>query len=62
MEELLPRRIPPTFTEIDHPRVSAMRSSERARERSLLTGYPHKVSVMTHQPPARKSSACFEAD
>ncbi len=25
MEALLPQMIPPTFTEIDHPRVSAMR-------------------------------------
>ena len=38
MEALLPQRTPPTFMAIDHPRASAMRFSERARERSLPTG------------------------
>jgi hypothetical protein len=43
-------------------RKIAMRFSKRARERSLLTGHPHKLSVMTHQEDVRKSNACFEAD
>ena len=47
MEALLQRRTPPTFTEIDHPRVSAMRCSERVRELSLLMGHHHKVSMIT---------------
>ena len=51
MEALVPQRTPPTFMAIDHPRASAMRFSERARERTLLTGQHHKVSVITHQIP-----------
>jgi len=32
-----------------------MRFSERARERLLLTGQPHKMSVMTHQTPGNRA-------
>jgi hypothetical protein len=49
MDALVPQRTPPpTFKEIDHPRASAMRCSERARERSLLTKPGYEVSVITH--------------
>src|SRR3990172_6335879 len=51
MEALLPQMTPPTFMEIDHPRISAMRFSERARELSFLTGRPPRVTLIPHQTP-----------
>jgi hypothetical protein len=61
MEALLPQMTPPTFTKIHQPRISAMRFSERARERSLLTGHYHKVSVIIHQTPCQEIEGVFRS-